>query len=301
MLGFFVHHTSLKLGKIRRSDQSCISVRFFTDNSERVFDRNAIAEKELSRTFLPLGTRCRLEAAHCRIEGYEGDIEPNRPVLYRVTTDEDLSRLASEIDLEPVGLIREDPVTSLAGLHADGYALFQARTRLLNAYGEVIRQAGGLQALLASRIDVLPHQAYVAGVVLHDRVRRYILADEVGLGKTIEAGVVVQHLISTNPGMRVLVLCPGALTQQWLCEFFSKFSNRVFTLLELYPCSADLPSERRRTVIAPLEAISGQHRDWSLETPWDLVVVDEAHHLLADPEHYEFVRAVSLRLQACCS
>jgi 15-cis-phytoene desaturase len=71
---------------------------------------------------------------------------------------------------------------------ADSYAVFSARHRLLIALGRFNRQVGGLRALLASRIDLHPHQAFVAGTVILDPVRRYILADEVGLGKTIEAG-----------------------------------------------------------------------------------------------------------------
>jgi ATP-dependent helicase HepA len=295
LLGFFVHHSSLRLGKICRSDHSVFTVFFYEEKAERCFERDAFVDNVLVRTVLPLGTRCLLGKAHCRIDGYEGELRPERPAVYRVTTDEALTRLATEVELTPVGVTRDDPVSSLAGLHADGYALFSARAKLLETILEVVRQAGGEQALLSSRIDVRPHQAYVAGVVLQDRVRRYILADEVGLGKTVEAGVIVQDLLSTDSSARVLILCPGALTQQWLCEFYTKFSSRVFTLLELYPEPRDLPSDRRKTVIAPLQSIAGNHREWLGQATWDLVIVDEAHHLLAAPEYYKFIRGVSAR------
>jgi ATP-dependent helicase HepA len=298
LLGFFVHHSNLKLGKIRKADQRSLTVLFYADNAEGVFERDAFDDKVLQRTVLPLGTRCQLGEGFCCVEAYEGTIEPSRPALYRVKTDDELSRLVTEVELIPIGVVREDPISSLAALHAEGYALFAARTQLLDAVGEVTRQGGGLQALLSSRIDVRSHQAYVASVVLGDRVRRYILADEVGLGKTIEAGVVVHHLLSTNPAARVLVLCPGALTQQWLCEFYSKFSSQVFTLLELYAAPTDLPAERRKRVIAPLHTISGCHGGWVRQSQWDLVVVDEVHHLLAVPDYYTFVREISARAPA---
>jgi ATP-dependent helicase HepA len=295
MLGFFVHHSSLKLGKVCRSDHCIFSVYFYEQKAERCFERDAFAEKVLVRTVLPLGTRCRLGKDFCRVDGYEGEVRPERPAVYRVTTDDALTRLTTEVELTPVGVTRDDPVSSLAGLHADGYPLFSARAKLLQAYSEVVRQAGGDQALLSSRIDVRPHQAYVAGVILQDRIRRYILADEVGLGKTVEAGVILQDLLSNDSRARVLILCPGALTQQWLCELYTKFSSRVFTLLELYARPEDLPSDRRKTVIAPLQSVAGSHREWLGQEKWDLVIVDEAHHLLAAPAFYDFVRTISGR------
>ena len=102
------------------------------------------------------------------------------------------------------------------------------------AYKRVTRQAGGLKSLLSSRIDLHSHQAYVAGVVLLDSNRRYILADEVGLGKTIEAGIVMTDLLMQKPEARILVLCPSSLTHQWLSEIYSKFGGHVFRLLENY-------------------------------------------------------------------
>jgi hypothetical protein len=95
LLGFFVHHTSLKLGKICGADRSTLTVLFYADDLQRAFERNAFSDKELSRTYLPLGTYCRLGDGQCCIERYEGEIEPHRPALYRVRTDEDLIRLGS--------------------------------------------------------------------------------------------------------------------------------------------------------------------------------------------------------------
>ncbi len=103
---------------------------------------------------------------------------------------------------------------------------------------------GGLGALLSSRIALLPHRAYVAGVVLLDRQQRYLLADEVGLGKTVEAGIVIHDLLARQPDARVLILCPGALVQQWLCELYAKFSRRIFRLPELAGSSAANPFPR---------------------------------------------------------
>jgi ATP-dependent helicase HepA len=133
----------------------------------------------------------------------------------------------------------------------------------------------------------MPHQAYVAGVVLLDRQQRYILADEVGLGKTIEAGIVIHDLLLRKPDARILVLCPGSLLQQWLCEIYAKFCGRVFRLPELTGIScAD-----GQVIISFLAAKERQKQ--LLSTHWDLVVVDEAHHLLAAPQLYQLARELS--------
>ena len=72
---------------------------------------------------------------------------------------------------------------------------FASRESLLISISRLNRQVGGMQALLSSRIGV-PHQAYVTGLVIEDPIRRYILADEVGLGKTIEAGIILQDTLA---------------------------------------------------------------------------------------------------------
>src|SRR5207237_5366476 len=123
-----------------------------------------------------------------------------------------------------------------------------ARETLVDALARLTRQGSGLRALLSSRIDLRPHQAYVAGVVLLDRRRRYLLADEVGLGKTIEAGIVIHDLLSTKPDARVLVLCPGTLTTQWLSEMYSKFGGQTFRMLDLYKAKSLAPDSLRTAI-----------------------------------------------------
>lgn len=296
MIGYFVYHANLKIGKVTRADSSTFLVHFFADGSFKLFERSAFSDRELTRSYLPLGTRCHAGNRSCRIDQIAEQIRDRQPVVYLVTTEDGLQLKVDETDLVPAKIIREDPVSSLANLQQEGYPLFATRSELVDALAEVVRQGGGLTALLSSRIDVRPHQAYVAGVVLQDRVRRYILADEVGLGKTIEAGIIIQDLLSTNPAARVLVLCPGALTQQWLCEFYTKFSTRVFTLLDLHPTPEGLSVGRRRTVIAPFHALAGPHRAWLADTRWDLVVIDEVHHLLVADDAYAFAQQLSGRV-----
>jgi ATP-dependent helicase HepA len=293
MIGFIVRHRSSGLGKIVRAGPGGIHVRFFQDGSEATFDKDAFDEGDLQRACLGLGTVCATTSGECTVNSVSRRPTGTQTARYEVTYAAGLRAEAAEVDLTPVReAAPKDPLGLLTALQAEGYPVFQAREALVDGLARLTRQGSGLRALLSSRIDLRPHQAYVAGVVLLDRRRRYLLADEVGLGKTIEAGIVIHDLLSTKPDARVLVLCPGALTQQWLCEMYAKFGGQVFTLLELYdPQTVDWKALRK--VIAPLAASTYRQAANFAAVPWDMVVVDEAHHLLASPVLYNFVQGLS--------
>ncbi len=151
------------------------------------------------------------------------------------------------------------------------------------------RRNDALGALLASRVMVKPHQVGVVQRVLSARRPRFVLADEVGLGKTIEAGMVFSALRLAGLARRVLVVAPSHLTVQWLVELFHKF-NVLFTLMdnERYEQSIDeqptvSPWARFDLVVTSLELLqrSEQHRRETSDPKswWDLVIFDEAHHL----------------------
>src|SRR5574339_1208445 len=93
------------------------------------------------------------------------------------------------------------------------------------------RRNDALGALFASRVMVKPHQVGVVQRVLSARRPRFVLADEVGLGKTIEAGMIFSALRLSGLAARVLVIAPSHLTVQWLAELFHKF-NQLFTLMD---------------------------------------------------------------------
>ena len=149
-----------------------------------------------------------------------------------------------------------------------------------------------MTALLSARIDLLPHQAFVAGTILDDRRKRYILADEVGLGKTVEAGIVIHDLLSGNPEARVLIVCPGTLTEQWLCEIYSKFGGQVFTLIDLHAESEIKWAQTNRVIVSTAQVLQFASAP-ILGQMWDLVVIDECHHLLSAPYLYEFASKLS--------
>src|SRR5512134_2918057 len=180
------------------------------------------------------------------------------------------------------------PLDALASGDAGPASAFALRTRVVRL--EALRRADSLGALLSSRVHVLPHQVGAAGRILSDRMPRFVLADEVGLGKTVEAGLVFAGLRQLGIAERVLVVVPEHLAFQWLAELFHKF-NALFTLLSPERV-ADLGGPREALARSPLAIVSFEHLLASpdlaraaAEAAPDLLIVDEAHHLEEDALH----------------
>ncbi|WP_437312212.1 SNF2-related protein [Sorangium sp. So ce388] len=134
----------------------------------------------------------------------------------------------------------------------------------------------------------------MAGVTLLDLRRRFIFADEVGLGKTIEAGIVAHDLLMQNPNARILVVCPGALTYQWLSELYTKFGGYLFQVLDMHAeTSLDFDKVRRAIVSTSrlLEGLANKVEG----AAWDMVIIDEAHHLLSSSTLYAFAERVGAK------
>lgn len=162
--------------------------------------------------------------------------------------------------------------------------------------------AGGFLSSLASGIIPLPHQLHVLNRAMETNNIRYILADEVGLGKTIEAGMIIRELKSRGLVSRILVVCPTGLVTQWASEMQEKFHEKFQVIL-----ASDYDTIRRLTdnddvygqfdqVISPMDSIKPieKHAGWSEEkvekyneeriysiinSGWDLIIIDEAHRV----------------------
>jgi superfamily II DNA or RNA helicase len=134
-----------------------------------------------------------------------------------------------------------------------------------------------------ARTEILPHQIFTAFTVVSSPRRRFMLADEVGLGKTIEAGMVWQALAQRGNASRTLVVCPAGLTRQWQEELQDKFQamfeifGRDFTAVN--PRIWDL----KAAAVASLDRLKRkEHKRTLLENrKWDLIIFDEAQHLSA--------------------
>jgi ATP-dependent helicase HepA len=117
-----------------------------------------------------------------------------------------------------------DPTDYLAARVTDTPRFFDGRSRIVGFFADQRAGFGGLSGLASAGIELLEHQIAIVRRVLADPVQRYLLADEVGLGKTIEAGVLIrQHLIDDPDSARVLVITPSHLVGQWQAELETKF------------------------------------------------------------------------------
>jgi ATP-dependent helicase HepA len=158
------------------------------------------------------------------------------------------------------------------------------------------RRAAALRSpafgVASARVDLIPHQLRVAEIVSARQPPRALLADEVGLGKTIEAGLVIARLLATGRASRVLVLAPASLTSQWLVELLRRF-NLAFALFDEERCEAieiadanANPFEDEQCILAEAGWLAGdpERAAQAVAAGWDLVVVDEAHHLEWTPD-----------------
>ncbi|CAM5716111.1 protein DpdE [Streptomyces griseomycini] len=158
----------------------------------------------------------------------------------------------------------QDPAADLTVRGGSTTPYRDARLPMLR---NLVQQRGAcadMSTFLSSTVEIFPHQVNAALTVLSDPVQRYLLADEVGLGKTIEAGYVVRQTLIDNPRARVVVVSPSPLRRQWLSELRSKFH------IEDFPAA---------TVVVTKHETPGKWADYHY---FDLVVVDEAHALVHD-------------------
>ncbi|MFJ2737182.1 MULTISPECIES: protein DpdE [unclassified Streptomyces] len=156
----------------------------------------------------------------------------------------------------------QDPVASLAVRGGSTAPFRKARLPMLHS---LVRQRGacaGMSAFVSSSVEIYPHQIDAALTVLSDPIQRYLLADEVGLGKTIEAGYVIRQVLLDDPTARVVVVAPAALRRQWLSELQEKFHIGDFSKEQLVVTSHETPHK------------------WQTYEGFALVVVDEAHALV---------------------
>ncbi|RTZ59466.1 MAG: RNA polymerase-associated protein RapA, partial [Gammaproteobacteria bacterium] len=162
-------------------------------------------------------------------------------------------------------------------------------------------QQSPVQGLIGARVELIPHQLYIASEVGKRHAPRVLLADEVGLGKTIEAGLILHRQLLSGQISRVLILLPEALVHQWLVEMLRRF-NLKFSIFDEQRCletAETNPFETSQLVIASLDFFmhSEERRQQALEAGWDMLVVDEAHHLhwseQAPGAEYRFVEQLA--------
>ena len=164
-------------------------------------------------------------------------------------------------------------------------SLFDLRVNSLKAMFEWRRSP--VRGLYGGKMDLIPHQLYIAHEVSNRQSPRVLLADEVGLGKTIEACLILNRLLTCGRANRVLILVPGSLVHQWFVELLRRF-NHWFNIFDEERClsiesgqECTNPFEDDQLILADIDWLSQSPKrvNQVIASDWDLLVVDEAHHL----------------------
>lgn len=289
--------TELGLGVMIEVDARSLTVLFPKAEETRVYARN---NAPLSRIRFSEGDKVQDVAGTAykvlRVEDQRGLL---RYVVENAGGEEVVlneTRLAADIHLAR-------PQERLLASQLDSIELFNLRVQSL-LQRERLAQSP-VRGLVGPRLGKVPHQFYIAHEVGTRPQPRVLLGDEVGLGKTIEAGLIIHQQLTTGRAGRVLILVPENLQYQWLVEMRRRF-NLNCALFDLERCAALRESDadanpfESEQIVLMAQELAVDHPDIEAalkDAQWDLLVVDEAHHLEWSPEEaseaYQLVEALA--------
>ncbi|MCG7601880.1 RNA polymerase-associated protein RapA [Halomonas sp. McH1-25] len=270
----------LGLGTILNVDFRSVTVLFAASQETRTY---SVRQAPLTRVVFGSGDR--IDAA----EGWQlivDDIkEIDGLIVYIGETDDGELRELSEAQIADSMQFNQARDRLLTG-QVDRNDWFDLRFRTLHHFHRI--EQNPALGLAGPKIDLIAHQLYIADEVSRRHAPRVLLADEVGLGKTIEAGLILHRLLLTGRAERALILVPDSLTHQWLVELLRRFGLEV-TLLDEQQSQAygdANPFETGQLVLASQQWLfANPHRQSQAEASrWDMLIVDEAHHLDWSPE-----------------
>jgi len=269
----------LGLGTVRSVEERIVCITFAATEETRSYSRQSAP---LTRVVFNIGD----------------SISSQHGLVIQVTSVDEEDGLLIYTGIDPQGqlmVLPEDqlahhvqfsrPSDRLFNLHIDADKWFQIRYQtwqLINQLGKT-----PLFGLLGGRTSLIPHQLYITYEVGRRYAPRVLLADEVGLGKTIEAGLILHQQLLTERAGRILIVVPETLIHQWLVEMLRRF-NLNFSIFDKARYSAmeesnpgENPFHSEQLVLCSLGFLCDNPKEYqaALDGEWDLLVVDEAHHL----------------------
>jgi ATP-dependent helicase HepA len=273
------------LGTVLKSDHRSVTIVFIASGETRTYAKETAP---LTRAQFSVGDTIRShEGWSLKIDTVE---QENGLLTYRGTREDKQPATLPEAELDNFIQINK-PVDRLLSSQIDSQKWFELRyqtIRHLNThYHSKVRGLSG------GRTSLIPHQLYIANEVANRYAPRVLLADEVGLGKTIEAGLILHHQLLTELAKRVLIVVPETLTHQWLVEMVRRFNlnfsvfNEERCLAEEESATQENPFHTEQLILCSLSFLTEHSNrfEQALNGDWDLLVVDEAHHLQWSPEN----------------
>ena len=218
------------------------------------------------------------------------DVHGRTLVVEQVEQDEDLYRYFGA-----EGSISEADLGDVSAKHSVDDKLFQGEVDSPQSFAlrretleqDYRRRLSPVKGFVGGRIDLIPHQLYIAHEVSERYAPRVLLSDQVGLGKTIEACLILHRLLLSGRISRVLILVPESLVHQWFVEVLRRF-NMWFSIFDEERCAAlddnapeGNPFLDNQLILCSTEFLAGSSKraQQALQADWDMLVVDEAHNL----------------------
>lgn len=268
---------SLGLGMITALDFRSITLHFPATDETRIY---AVAQAPLTRIELNKGEQLHHQA------GWQGEVldvqEMNGLLFYLVKNEQGEDIIINEKELSPI-ISFSQAKDRLFSSQIDRSEHFALRYQTL--LHQQAQFQSPLRGLRGNRAGLIPHQLHIAQEVGNRVNPRVLLADEVGLGKTIEAGMILQNQLFAEKVQRVLIIVPETLQHQWLVEMLRRF-NLHFSLFDEERCEdfaeqAINPFSTESLIICALDWLKAHpHRvQQAIEAEFDCLIVDEAHHL----------------------
>lgn len=269
----------LGLGSVKQTNHRMVKLLFNAANESRIYAKD---NAPISRIIFEIGDNV---AAR---QGWKLKIEAiqqlNGLVIYQGIDDKGNDVLLPETEIAD-NIKLDRPTERMFSGHLDSNKWYTLRQLASTKQKEL--QQNPLYGLLGCRTSLLKHQLYIAQAVAKRFAPRVLLADEVGLGKTIEAGLIIHQQLLKNRAQRILIIVPESLTHQWMVEMLRRF-NLHFSVYNEEQClgieestSFATPFENSQLALVPLQFLLNNptRAEQVLATDWDLLVVDEAHHL----------------------
>lgn len=300
--------SELGLGLIVESSFNRVSVLFLACDEKRIY---AVDNAPLTRVKFSIGDN---------IESVDDEkltvlkITENAGILTYICKNED----GETVELEEMDLSHHSqfnkPQDRLFTGQTDPNAWFSLRYETWQRLQQHAKSP--VKGLLGVRAALIPHQIFIAHEAANRAAPRIMLADEVGLGKTIEAGLIIHHRLINGLSKRILIIVPESLLHQWLVEMLRRF-NLKFSIFDEMRClseigddgfdddeKADLYNQANPFLSEQLILCSQSffsyypnRQEQALDAGWDMVIVDEAHHLewseTAPSADYLFVEQLS--------